>query len=132
MNPYQAPETIDVSAPRCTPAAGRCPVCASRLAAVLLHTTRRIGTCPDCGSDLRKVLPLWVSLSTVLSYLCGFLVYFLLLSLNRFRQPMNFWEVYLSSVTVLILIPHAITFFLYRKHCQLRPAGPAIRNADPN
>jgi hypothetical protein len=71
---------------------------------------------------------LWVSLSTVLSYLCGFLVYFLLLSLNRFRQPINFWEVYFCSVTVLILIPHAITFVLYRKHCQLRPAVPVIGN----
>ena len=65
------------------------------------------------------MLPLWVNLSTVLSYLSGFLVFAIIRRLVQFQQASGFWEVYFYAAMLLIILPHLISVRLYRKHCQL-------------
>lgn len=122
MNPYEPTLSIDstsVSVESIGTATGlNCPVCHSNRARLLHRSSRRRGRCPDCGTELRKVLPLWVSLSTVLSYLSGFLLFALIQRLGIRDMPYDFWETYFYAATLLFIIPHMISAMLYHRNCR--------------
>lgn len=123
VNPYQPPLSIDTFHLLCreNERAKRdcCPVCGCVSATSLHRMGLRKGKCPECKTDLQKTLPLWVNLSTVLSYLSGFLLFTSIRQLSRFEKPTDFWELYFYAATLLIIVPHLICGMLYRRNYRL-------------
>ena len=123
VNPYQPPLSIDALhlVHRENERLKRlcCPVCGCDSVTRPHKNSHCKGQCPECKTKLRKSLPLWVNLSTVLSYSSGFLLFTSIRRVSRFEKAADFWELYFYAAMLLIIVPHLISGHLYRKHYRL-------------